>query len=412
MSNYSHQFLLHKLPIKSRQFANRFGKLMIKNPFWVLVISSVGLHIAFAFLAPSPLKKSETPRNEEILKNSPIPLIKLPANLPNPKSKGNNPLLSNLFVKPSVKTQVPTNTPNPQNNLENPLTSFDSSELLGLPPLMGSDLPFGVPPLLNNPITPPQFVKQQPLFSNIQSALSQIDNSKPSQNSSNLRSDLKSGLKDLLPETSKPSPVKNPPPDNKTATSNLKNTDVVPANKPVTTNAPVTRTATTQTNATTPSGDKPTNNQESPTTSNNTPANTNTPIPITGTQILSFLATDKRIQSLIDNNRLITTQIAPEEALIPNPEQSREKGVSWIPPKVKNIAGKRGVILYYWIVAPSGEIQLAGYTSGDRELVDADQELVNIVLDTVKQYEFQPIAESKAGMYRLVTARYSFPYIY
>ncbi len=392
-----------------RQFADQFGKLMIKNPFWVLVIGSVGLHIAFALLAPSPLKKSETPRNEEILKNSPIPLIKLPANLPIPKPKGNNPLLNDLFVKPSA-----TQTPIANTNLENPLTSFDPNELEGFPPLMGSDLPFGVPPLFSNPITP-QFVKQQPLFPNVQSALGQIDNSKPIQNSSNLRPDLQSGLKDQLPDTPKPSPVKNPPPENKTASSNLKNTDAVPINRPVASKAPVTRTAATNPTAAakTSEAQPPSNSSEEPTASNNPPdTTTSTPIPVTGTQILSFLATDKRIQNLIDNNRLITTQIAPEEALIPNPEQSREKGVAWIPPKVKNIAGKRGVILYYWIVAPNGEIQLAGYTSGDRELVDADQDLVNIVLDTVKEYRFQPVIESKAGMYRLVTARYTFPYIY
>ncbi len=177
----------------------------------------------------------------------------------------------------------------------------------------------------------------------------------------------------------------------------------------------MTRTAATNPTAAakTSEAQPPSNSSEEPTASNNPPdTTTSTPIPVTGTQILSFLATDKRIQNLIDNNRLITTQIAPEEALIPNPEQSREKGVAWIPPKVKNIAGKRGVILYYWIVAPNGEIQLAGYTSGDRELVDADQDLVNIVLDTVKEYRFQPVIESKAGMYRLVTARYTFPYIY
>ena len=392
-----------------RQFANQFGKLMIKHPFWVLVIGSVGLHIAFALLAPSPLKKSETLRNENILKNTPIPLIKLPTNLPAPKLKGDNPLLKNLFIKPSTNTQ----SSNPKNTLENPLTSFDANELDRFPPLLGGELPLGVPPLFSNPITPPQFVKPQPLFANIQAALGQIDNSKPPQNSSNLRSELKSGLRDQLPVQPTSSPTQNPSssPDNKIPPSNLKNTSSVSNNKPVVNNAPVTRPTTNgNTSDTRPTNDS---NSEDSTKNNSPSANTtNTPIPVTGTQILSFLATDRRIQNLIDNNRLITTQIAPEEALIPNPEQSREKGVAWIPPKVKNVAGKRGVILYYWIVAPSGEIQLAGYTSGDRELVDADQELVNIVLDTVKDYRFQPVVESKAGMYRLVTARYTFPYPY
>lgn len=396
-----------------RQFADRLGNLMIKHPFWVLVIGSVGLHIAFALLAPSPLKKSETPRNEEILKNPPIPLVKLPTNLSNPKSKVSNPLLNNLFVKPSANSQIP-NTPNTKNNLENPLTSFDPNELVGLPPLIGSDLPFGVPPLLSNPITPPEFVKQQPLFAKIQSALGQIDNSKPSQNSNNLRSDLKNGLKDQPQETPKPSPSRNPSPDNKTTASNLKNTDSLPINRPVANNAPINRTTTTKDSSSNTSDNRPTNNSGSDdSTKNNSPSaeTTNTPTPVTGTQILSFLATDRRIQNIINNNRLITTQIAPEEALIPNPEQSREKGVAWIPPKVKNIAGKRGAIVYYWLVAPDGQVIYADHTSGDRE-VDADQELVNIVLDTVKEYRFQPITESKAGMYRLVTVRYTFPYIY
>ena len=397
-----------------RQFANKFGNLLVKHPFWVLVIGSVGLHVAFALLAPSPLKKSEPPRNEDILKNKPIPLVKLPANLTIPQPKGNNPLLNNLFVKPSATKQQPSSNP----TLENPLTSFDPNQLEGLPPLVGSDLPFDVPPLFGNPsnlsqITPPQFVKQQPLFANIQSALGQIDNSSPPKNANNLRADLQSGLKDQLPDKTPPSPPKKPDPENKPASSNLRNIPPNPPNKPVTNQAPPTKTTTNQDNSS-----KTTNNTQPASNSPDEPTNpaanapTNASISVTGTQILSFLATDKRIQNLIDNNRLITTQIAPEEALIPNPEQSREKGVAWIPPKVKNIAGKRGVILYYWIVAPSGEIQLAGYTSGDRELVDADQELVNIVLDTVKEYRFQPVVESKAGMYRLVTARYSFPYIY
>jgi len=392
-----------------RQFANQFGKLMIKHPFWVLVIGSVGLHAAFAILAPSPLPKSDPPRNEDILKNSPIPLVKLPDKLPISKSKDDNSLLKNLFIKP-----INTTAPNTKNNLENPLTSFDPNELEGFPPLMGSDLPLGVPPLLGNPITPPQFVKQQPLFAQIQSALGQIDNSKPIQNSSNLRSDLKGGLKDQLSETPKPSPVQNPSPENKTAASNLKNTTSVPTNKPVANNAPINRTATTQGSSGNTSDNRPTNDSGSEdSTKNNSPSadTTNTPIPVTGTQILSFLATDGRIKNIINNGRLITTQIAPEEALIPNPEQNREKGVAWIPPKVKNIAGKRGAIVYYWLVAPDGQVIYSDLTSGDRE-VAVDQELVNIVLDTVKGYEFKRVSESKAGMYRLVTARYSFPYTY
>ncbi|MDX2254344.1 MAG: hypothetical protein NW214_02405 [Pseudanabaenaceae cyanobacterium bins.39] len=384
-----------------RQLANRTGKFIIQNPFWILVIGSLGIHTAFALITPSPIKKVD--KEVEVLKNSPIPLIKLPPNLNQVVPKPNKSVLENLFVKPS----------NPKANPKQTLPSVELDQLENLPPV-ASDFSFSVPPLLTaplNPVEPPRFVQNpnfinSPLLSRL-NPLGQIDNSlkNPKTTNSNLRDNFQNNLRNN--PTTPPSnnnPPKNPQP---TPTETPRSPVTVQPNSS-------TSPSKTSTPSTKPSNSNP---EPTPTTSAPSPVSENNSKEPSkqvnnSASILAFVATDRRIKNLIDKNLLITTQIAPPEALIPNPEQTREKGVVWIPPKVKDVGGRRGVILYYWIVAPSGEVQLAGYTSGDRELVDADQELVNVVLETVKDYRFQPIADPQTGIYRLVTARYAFPYAY
>ncbi|MFM7888769.1 MAG: hypothetical protein ACKPCM_19220, partial [Pseudanabaena sp.] len=55
-----------------RQAASKVGDFIVKNPFWVLVAGSIGLHTAFVLLTPNPIKKVETP--PEVI----VPTVKLP----------------------------------------------------------------------------------------------------------------------------------------------------------------------------------------------------------------------------------------------------------------------------------------------------------------------------------------------
>lgn len=388
-----------------RQFTDKAGKLIIQNPFWVLLIGSLGIHGLFVLFTPSPLKKTE-PIKEITL--SKLPMIQLPARTLTPRATPDKSLLDNLFVKssePKLNSSL--------DSFPEPLDLSNIEQLEDLPPVV-TNLPFGIPPLLNTPnaIDPPEFVRPQlrlPTSQNSVSNLaiaSRIDNSNlTNSSSSNLRSEFQGGgIKNENNQIS-PTPRTNQAPaivvPQKTAVNGLKPALSSPTKVSVTPRRPTPKPVPEPVEETTPVAqtDSPASNLDSLNSS-------------AGGNILALVATDKRIKNLIDKNLLITTQIAPPEALIANPEQNREKGVAWIPPKAANLDGKKGTIVCYWIVAPSGEIQLAGYTSGDRELVDADREMVEIVLETVKGYRFQPIENPQTGIYRFVTAKYVFPYPY
>lgn len=395
----------------ARKFAHKAGTILKKHPFWVLVIGSLGIHAAFAVITPSPLKK-ETVNEVPIVTT--LPVVKLPNNrqINTNSPKPDKSFLDSLFVKPNLNKLNNLNLNNNSNNplSESPLRTLDFNnldKLDDLPPII-TGLPTDLPPFSSTikDFTPPQFVQPQ-----IRSPLQQVlrfDNSSPkNSSSSNLRPEFQGGLRNEINP--------NPPDNTKLAQNNTpspKSSSSRSTNPP--TNKPTQPIQNPQNPQTSPSN-PPSNPQ------NNSPSPSSPPAPVTepsanvekaGVSLIDFLITDKRIRNLRDKNLLKETLIAPEEALIPNPELYRERGVAWIPPKVTNVQGKRGTIIYYWIISPYGEIQLAGYANGNKDLTDLDSDLVNIVLETVKGYKFQPIDNPQSGVYRLVTAKYVFPYRY
>ena len=66
-----------QFPIVFQKFVYRSlgttGRFIAKNPFWVLLIGSLGIHAGLAIFTPNPLKKAPT---EEILVSTPV--IQLP----------------------------------------------------------------------------------------------------------------------------------------------------------------------------------------------------------------------------------------------------------------------------------------------------------------------------------------------
>jgi TonB family protein len=119
--------------------------------------------------------------------------------------------------------------------------------------------------------------------------------------------------------------------------------------------------------------------------------------------ISALYTTDKQILDLLSQNLIKNTQIAPVDALIPDPDINREKGVQWIPPKVSSITGKKGSVTLMWLVDPQGNVETRFVkSSGVKELDD-------IARETAKEYKFQPLEGAESGKYRLVTAKYDFP---
>ena len=367
-----------------RQFANRTGSLIIKNPFWVLVIGSLGIHAAFALITANPFKKAEPPREVIV---STVPIVKLPSRSLPTNSKSNKSLFDNLFVKPSPNklgvspNSLPNSFPNsfansfPSTSLSSlDLTALDRLEDDLLPPIATNNFPLEVPPLLNNPrdIDPPQFVNPQtrisvnqtPPASSRFAPSGQLDNTTPlktAANSSNLRPEFQSsGLKNVPSTPSSSTEAKN-------TRDNLRDPRTIQGSLP--------------------------SNLDNSDRDEKEIGN-----------ISSLYTTDKQIIDLVAKNLIRTTQIAPDEAMVSNPELNREKGIVWIAPKVTNISGKRGSVTFMWLVAPDGEVQAKFLkSSGNKELDD-------IARETVKEYKFRPIEDPQSGKYRLVTAKYNFPY--
>lgn len=340
-----------------RQFARKSSSLIMKHPFWVLVISSLGAHAAFALILPNPLKQTESPR--EVIVTT-LPVVKLPSRQVPTNSKQSQSFVDNLFVK------SPTNKLDTSLNVL-PSTSFPyfdlnaSNDFENLP-LVSNDFEF--PPLLNNspdsgssqfvPKTQPRMPESQTLPSSRVTPSSQIDNSIPAKTpSSDLKPEFQSnGLKTGI---SSPDPETKNPKDTSKDTKNVKGAANIDQNEKAISN------------------------------------------------VSSLYSTDKQIIDLVSRNLIRTTQIAPENALVSNPDLNREKGITWIPLKIANVTGKKGAVTFMWLVAPSGEIEAKFLkSSGHKELDD-------IARESLKDYKFKPIEDLQSGKYRLVTAKYDFP---
>jgi TonB family protein len=360
----------------AKKATSKSVSLIIKNPFWVLVIGSLGIHAAFAIIAPSPLKKTEPPREAVI---STLPVVKLPAKPLTPSSKQNKSIFDNLFVKPSVNQPnsssnsllnlSPNTTPNTS------LRSFDLSNLDRLedsPPL-ATNLPLEVPPLTNNSANnspnfdPPQFVKPQTRVSQTQplepsasrfTPSGQIDNSSPKAAVSNLKPEIQSGrnepnLLPIEPKNVKPSGA-NSKTVQEVSLSNL--FKIYPNVKDIDSNS-----------------------------SPNQPYQ------------------EDIVVKLYANSALINTVIAHPDVSVSAINTSREKEIVWVPARVANASGKKGTVIIRWLVAPNGEVAKIYFTSSkDRDLDDS-------VIEAVKGYQFKSNDDSQGKKYRLVSATYEFP---
>ena len=354
------------------QFANKVGKLIVKYPFWVLVVSSLGIHTAFALVTPNPLKKAE-PREVVV---STLPIVKLPPKSLTPNAKSNKSLFDNLFIKSDSKTDSPLNTFSntfPDTSFNSPLRNLDLNSLDNLedlPPV--TDFSFSAPPLSSRtketdpfPFVKPQtHVPEMPQNRQRISTSGQIDNSNPVKietANSNLKPDFKNGgLKDET--TSPPATTKN-------------------AN-----------------NGTTP--DKVSKNIQGSGTLNASNSDLNEKDVV---NIAFGYPIDERLLALNEKGLIVNTIIAPTDKLVSAINYEREQGVVWVPPKNENVTGKSGEVIFMWLVDPKGEVDTRYFKSS------GNKELDKIAKEAVKEYKFQPIADSQSGKYRLVTAKYKFP---
>jgi len=384
-----------------RQFANRAGSLIAKNPFWVLVIGSLAIHAIFAMVTASPVKKSVEPPLTEV-KTATLPVVKLPPQsninqsrdlpnrlIPNASSLSKS-IFDNLFVQSSSKKLIsPSNTP--QNSLQNSLpnsvpspfdlSSFERIEDL-LPPI--TSLP-DVPPLSNNFGIEPsrEFVRSRipaPLItqSSRLNSSEQIDNSNSTKtaSNSNSNSNLRSEFQNNNSLRDSPIIPSNEP-------KNIKNNEAPPRSpqSPITQNQPI--------------------NQPSSQSPSQSPGQSSIPSNVRQIESIRSIYTNARITDLLTQDLLEQTRI------VPNPKEavvSRISGgiedLEWIPAR-GNVYGKRGVVTFLWLVDPNGKVEFQGYT------LEGDRDLVEIVAQSAKDYRFKP--NERSPKYRFVTAKYEFP---
>ncbi len=335
------QFPIVLLKIASRSLVTT-GHFIAKNPFWILLIGSLGIHAGLAIFTPNPLKKTPP---EEILVSTPV--IRLPPKNQvinsKPLSQSNKSALDNLFVKP-LNDQNTTTLDSPLQRLESDDTYEANRAIRDSPEdtYTSADVP-------QDTYEPKPAKTPKPQRDRI-TADGKIDNTDSNPPSDrNIKPELRNnGIKD---DQSSPSPQDNSiskqPKVSSTATSNGKELAV--------------------------------------------------------DNVATIYTTNGRILELLAKNSLKTTQIAPQEANIPNPDQNREKEVAWIAPKTTDFAGKTGSVVFMWLVKPDGEVEAVFVKpSGYKELDD-------VVREAVKDYKFKPIDPSQKDMYRLVTAKYDFP---
>jgi hypothetical protein len=391
-----------------RQFANRAGTLIAKNPFWTLVIGSLGIHAIFVLIPVAPAKKAVEPPPLIEIKTATLPVVKTPPQsninqnkdltnkLPRNTSNISNvskSIFDSLFVQSSSNKLIPpsnippTSFPNLSpnsfsNSLPSPFELGSIERIDGFPPLM--ELP-DVPQLFNNSAIDPsrEFVKPRiptPLGSQQSrtNAIGQIDNSNPvkTAGNSNLRADFQNN-------------------------SGLRDSPIVPSND-----------------------SRNTKNTDTPTKSPQAPASQNQPInqpinqppsdvpsqPPSQSSIPSNLKQIDSIRSIYTNSRitdLLTQDLLERTIIVPNPREANVSRISegiedleWIPAR-GNVSGKRGSVTFVWLVDPNGKIEFQGYT------LEGDRDLVEIVAQAAKDYRFKPTEGSRK--YRFVRAKYDFP---
>ena len=391
-----------------RQFANKAGTLVAKNPFWVLVIGSVGIHAIFVMIPVAPTKKAVEPPPLMEVKTATLPVVKLPPqsnrnlnrdltnrlprNTPN-ISNVSKSIFDSLFVQSSTNKLIPPSNVPPNsfpnsfsNSVPSPFELNSIERMDGFPPLM--ELPDVPLPPTNFEIDPArEFVKPRtstplPLQQSRTNALGQIDNSNPvkTTSNSNLRPEFQNnnGLRDT--------PIV-PPSDSR----NTKNADTSPKSPqpPVSQNPPTNQPPTQPTNQP-PS--QPINQQ---------PIQSSIPSNIKQIDSIRSIYTNARITDLL------TQELLEQTKIVPNPKEANVSRISggiedieWIPAR-GNVAGKKGIVTFLWLVDPTGKIEFQGYT------LEGDRDLVEIVAQAAKDYRFKPTEGSRK--YRFVTAKYEFP---
>lgn len=356
------------------QFANKAGKLIMKYPFWVLVISSLGIHTAFALVMSNPLKKEE-PREVVV---STLPVVKLPPKSLTPRSQSNKSLFDNLFVKPDSKTSSPLNAFSntfPNNLSNSPLSNLDLNSFDNLEDLSPvTDFSFSVPPLSSSTkepaprsfVRPPSLAPEMPQNQQRVNTSGKIENSNPVNTetaNSNLKPEFRNGgLKDQTTSTSAPTKNSNDGTTPNKVSKNIQGNGLLNDSK-------------------TDPNDKNLVN------------------------IAFAYPIDEKLLALNEKGLIINTVIAPPDKLVSAINYEREQGVVWIPPKTENVSGKSGEAIFMWLVDPYGEVDTRYFKSS------GNKEFDKIAKEAVKEYEsqFQPIADPKSGKYRLVTAKYKFP---
>lgn len=336
---------VQRLPIVLLQLASRSlgktGHFISKNPFWILLIGSLGIHAGLAFFTPNPLKKAPP---EEILVSTPV--IQLPPQnrvitSKTPSQNSKSPLDS-LFVKPlNGQTVTPLDSPLQRVEFDD---NYDGNRAIR------DALPEDVaPPEDTYEPRPVKTPKPKPESDRIASD-NKIDNSTPKPPSDNVKPELRNNKiqDEQTPSTSQDDTISKQP-------------------KPAL------------------AGNN-TNGKE-----------------LTVDNVATIYTTNGRILELLAKKSLKPTQIAPQEANIPDPDKNREKEVAWIAAKPPNTEGKTGSVVYMWLVNPDGDVEATFIkSSGHKELDDA-------VREAVKDYKFKSIDSSQKDMYRLVTAKYDFP---
>lgn len=345
------------------QFTLQARKFVTQNPFWVLLIGSVGIHAGFALFAPNPVKKPE-PREVIV---STLPVVKLPPKPLAAKPMANKSVLSNLFVNSREKSgnSTPSNLSVPSLNLLE-LEPVDVDGLANLPPIYNDSAQIS-----DVESQDPQFVQSQPPSSTPSEPSRSPDSGKVIDNSQPPKVTPNKSPSNLKPEFQ---------------TSGTKDDQVTPADNQ--------KNAGTQDSAGTDKGKTSTSVTGAIAAESNEKEISN---------ISALYTTDKQILYLLSQNLIKNTQIAPVDALISDPDINREKGVQWIPPKVSSIAGKKGSVTLMWLVDPQGNVETRFVkSSGVKELDD-------IAREAAKEYKFQPLKGAESGKYRLVTAKYDFP---
>lgn len=330
-----------------RQVASKVGNFVIKNPFWALVVGSIGLHTAFVLLTPNPIKKTENP--PEVI----VPTVKLPPTQITTLPKTNKSIFDNLFVKPANNKFDISN-----NALPNSSSLLDRVDNF---PLADNNATFDDSLFLNsqNPTTPTENNKTQTPTNKSKTTTpsrftesGQIDNTTKKTASNNIKPEVQgNGLKnEANPDTKNSENWKLSPSGNGKTVSPVTNSFPEKQFKDVTT----------------------------------------------------LMFSDPDIIEYRRQGNLKDTVIAPRDKLISFSDEKREKGVEWIPPKTTKVAGKRGTITYAWLLEPDGKIAKTFVEAS------ADQDLLKIVKETVKEYKFKPIDNPTSGKRRFVYVQYVF----